>query len=133
MSNEADIQGALREMSGTIGGLKSTVENMSRMWQTQEASATQGRRDLHQKLEAVKTEVSGLRVEIATAAKDITEIKPDVQEFRNAKQQAKGAERLGRRLFAAIGLIGTMIGGALGWAVSNWVTIGPKPPLPPLH
>lgn len=129
MSLEADIQAALREMSGKIGGLTATVDDIKRQWQSQETSATQGRRDLHQKLEAVKAEVSGLRVEIATAAKDITEIKPDVQEFRNAKQQAKGAEKLGRRLFAAIATLGTLFGGALGWAVSNYITIGPKPPL----
>lgn len=120
-------------MSGTIGGLKSSVESMSHMWQSQEANATQGRRDLHQKMDATRLEVTGLRAEVGAVVKGLADINPDIDEFRNAKQQAKGMEKLGKWLFGGIGVFGTMIGGALGWAVSNYITIGPKPPLPPLH
>lgn len=133
MSENADIQAALREMSGTIGGLKSTVDTMLHTWQSQETNASAGRRDLHQKMEALRQEVTKLTADVTAAAKDITDIKPDVQDFRNAKQQAKGMEKVGKWLFGGIGVFGTMIGGALGWAVSNYITIGPKPPLPPLH
>lgn len=116
---------ALREMSRSIGGLESTVKTLVSTWQSQEASASQGRRDLHQKFDALRDQVSGMTAKLDTAIKDITEIKPSVEAFKSAKEQAKGAQTLGKWIWVFL----TMTGGGLGWVIANWITIGPKSPI----
>lgn len=116
---------ALREMSRSIGGLESTVKLMVSTWQSQEASASHGRRELHVKFDALAEKVSGLAAKVDTVIKDVTEIKPSVDAFEDAKSQAEGAQKLGKWIWAMLGLGGT----ALGWALANWITIGAKPPL----
>jgi outer membrane murein-binding lipoprotein Lpp len=113
---------ALREMSRSIGGLESTVKLMVSTWQQQEASASQGRRDLHSKFDTLAEKVSGLGSKVDTAVKDINEIKPSVQAFETAKEQARGAQKLGKWIWAVL----TLSGGAIGWMLANWITIGPK-------
>jgi uncharacterized protein YoxC len=122
---DASTEAALRDMNRSIGGLESTVKNLMTMWQQQEQAATQGRRDLHQKFDVVVKDVSGLTVKLDAAVKDISEIKPSVRAFENAKEQAKGAQTLGRWIWGLL----VFIGGCAGWAISSWISIAPKPPL----
>lgn len=122
---DATTEAALREMSRSIGGLESTVKSLVSTWQTQETSASQGRRDLHIKFDALSEKVSGMSAKVDTAIRDITDIKPSVEAFEDAKSQAVGAQKLGKWIWA--GLLGS--GGVIGWALANWITIGPK--LPP--
>lgn len=124
MSDPA-TEAALREMSRTIGGLESTVKTLVSTWQSQEATASQGRRDLHQKFEALAEKVGAMAAKVDTAIKDITEIRPSVEAFENAKAQAIGAQKLGKWIWAAL----PFAGGGIGWAIANWITIAPKPPL----
>lgn len=128
MSDPA-TEAALREMSRSIGGLESTVKTLVSTWQAQEQSASQGRRDLYVKFEALRADVHGLAGQIAGALKDIADIKPSVDAFDNAKQQAIGAQRLGKWIWAGLGGTGLLGGGGIGWALANWISIGPKPPL----
>jgi hypothetical protein len=124
MSDPA-TQAALREMSRSIGGLESTVKTLVLTWQSQEASASQGRRDLHAKFDGLAEKVSGLTSKVDTAIKDIIEIKPSVDAFESAKEQARGAQKLGKWIWGLL----TLTGGGIGWMLANWITIGPKPPL----
>jgi hypothetical protein len=123
--SDQNTEAALREMSHSIGGLQSTVTSLMTMWQQQEQAASQGRRDLHQKFDVVVKDVAGLTVKLDAAVKDITDIKPAVRAFENAKEQAKGAQTVGKMIWAAL----IAAGGLIGWALANWITIGPKPPL----
>lgn len=122
---DGNTEAALREMSHSIGGLESTVKNMMTMWQQQEQAASQGRRDLHQKFDSVGKDVAGLTAKVDRAVQDITDIKPAVKAFENAKEQAKGAQKLGKIVWAVLFGTGTLI----GWVIANWITISPKPPL----
>jgi outer membrane murein-binding lipoprotein Lpp len=122
---DATTEAALREMSRSIGGLESTVKTLVSTWQSQEASASQGRRDLHFKFDALSEKVSSLSAKVDTAIADITDIKPSVEAFETAKAQAVGAQKLGKWIWAGL----AAGGGALGWMLANWITIGPKPPL----
>lgn len=124
MSDPA-TEAALREISRSMGGLESTVKSLVSTWQSQEASASQGRRDLHQKFDALAEKVTGLAAKVDKAMADITEIKPSVEAFENAKAQAIGAQKLGKWIWAAL----PFAGGGIGWMLANWITITPKPPL----
>lgn len=117
-------EAALREMSRIIGGLESSVKTMVSTWQSQEASASQGRRDLHTKFDTLADKVSGLSSKVDAMGKDLTEIKPSVDAFKNAKEQAIGAQKLGKWIWAAL----PFAGGGIGWMIANWVSITPRPP-----
>jgi outer membrane murein-binding lipoprotein Lpp len=127
--SDPETEAALREMSRSIGGLESTVKSLVSTWQSQETNASQGRRDLHTKFDALSEKVTGLTAKVDTAIRDITLIKPSVQAFENAKEQAIGAQRLGKGIWAALLFLGGGSGAGLTWVIANWVTIGPKPPL----
>jgi hypothetical protein len=116
---------ALREMIRSIGGLESTVKSLQQTWQSQEASASQGRRDLHQKFDAMRSEVHALTAKVDGALRELAEIKPSVHAFENAKAQAQGAQTLGKWIWGGL----LFAGGGIGWALANWITITPKPPL----
>lgn len=113
------------DTSLAIGGLQADVRNLSqsiealnRVWGERETAATDGRRALHEKLDAVCRQVYELEAGVENVSKDITEIKPAVEEFRNQRQRAIGAKRLGVKLWAAL-VAGAAV---LGWFVHEIVT-----------
>ena len=122
---DPSTEAALRDINRSIGGLESTVNSMLETWRSQEANASQGRRDLHQKFDAIRIEVATLSANVTGAVADISELKPAVDAFKDARQQAVGAQKLGRWIWAAL----FASGGIVSWAIANWITIGPKPPL----
>lgn len=124
--SDADTQNALREMSKEIGGLSATMKTMLDTWRAQEASASAGRREVYQKLEAVKERVTSLDTRVGTLSKEVSDIAPSVQAFEDARQQAVGAQKLGKIIWAILFSAGGAIGGAATWALANWVNITPK-------
>lgn len=99
--------GAIHQVSADIGGLKTAIEMMTSTWQAQEKSATDGRRSLHDKFDALSKDVVRLTAEVENVSKDINTIKPAVEAFKSARDQQIGAQRLGKMLWAAfIGLAG---------------------------
>ncbi|WP_166295344.1 DUF1515 domain-containing protein [Bradyrhizobium sp. 2S1] len=129
MSDEA-TQAALREMARAIGGLESTVKTLTATWQQQEQSASNGRRDLHQKVEALRSDVStkvdGLRgdmvkmgAQVETAIKDIAAMKPVVQAVENVAVQATGVRNVTKWIWGA----GAFLSGGVVWIITNLVDI----------
>lgn len=101
--SEGDIQTALREMAGQIGALGATVKSLETTWQTQEAAASQGRRELHRKFESVSEKVSTLTGRVDQILKDILDMQPTVKAVEMAKERAIGATMLGKVLWAVGG------------------------------
>lgn len=129
MSDEA-TQAALREMARAIGGLESTVKTLTTTWQNQENSASQGRRELHQKVDALRSDMSakvdGLRGDmvtmggqVATAIKDIAEMKPVVQAVETVKVQATGVRNVSKWIW----WIAVPLSGGVGWILTNLLDI----------
>ncbi|SDC06007.1 hypothetical protein SAMN05216337_1001152 [Bradyrhizobium brasilense] len=130
-----DVQGALREMAEKIGALSSSVSSLTSTWQQQEAKASDGRRDLHNKVDALRSEVSNkvaglekqvteLGAKVATAIDDIADMKPSVEAFNDVKQQAAGARWLGKLLWGAA----VFASGGVVWIITNIVDIHFKTP-----
>lgn len=113
--SEGDVQSALREMAGQIGSLGATVKSIEATWRQQDAAATEGRRELHRKFEAMTDKVSTLSGRVEEILKDILNMKPIVREVETAKQRAIGAGMAGKALWA-IG--GAMIAGGI-WLLSH--------------
>jgi predicted nucleic acid-binding Zn-ribbon protein len=113
------IQAALRDMAKSIGGLESTVSTMTRQWRDQEDKASLGRRDLHQKIDAMRDELQKLDTRVTTAIDDIAEMKPTVQEVKDARQQAVGAGKASVWLWRFV----MFVSGGVAWVVANYFNI----------
>ncbi|MBR0831530.1 DUF1515 family protein [Bradyrhizobium manausense] len=85
----------------------------------QDEKASQGRCDLHQKIDAMRTEMQKLDALVKSAVKDIAQMKPTVDAVENAKQQAVGARILARLLWGGA----ICISGGAVWVVANHVKI----------
>ncbi|WBL75586.1 DUF1515 domain-containing protein [Bradyrhizobium xenonodulans] len=125
-----DVQAALRDMARSIGALESTVKTMTSTWQQQEQSASSGRRELHQKVDALRADVSakvdGMRNDmtlmggqLATAIKDISEMKPVVEAVEVVKQRAVGASWVSIWLYR----IAIIASGGAAWVVVKYLNI----------
>lgn len=105
--------GAIHQISAEIGGLKAAVEMMTTTWQSQEKSATEGRRALHDKFDELSKDVIRLAGEVENVSKDLALIKPAVDAFKTARDRQDGAQRMGRLVWAAfIGIAGA-VGGVI--------------------
>lgn len=119
MSGDVDTQAALRQMAEKIGDLTGTVRGLVDTWTRQEESASQGRRDLHAKVDAVNTKVTEVGATLAGVIKDVAEMKPDVTKFREMRTEARGAGKLGKAMWG----LAVFLSCGFGWILSNWLTI----------
>lgn len=120
---EETVNAALLRMAEKVGGLAAAVETLTTQWRQQDEKASQGRRDLHQKMDALRTDVQKLDVEVKTAIADIALMKPTVEAVENAKLQAQGAVTAVRwtsraGYWMAVGLT---LGAA--WVLAHWLEI----------
>src|SRR5579871_3284310 len=92
--------GDIREV---IGGLKNAVENLTRQWGIQDREATEGRRVLHEAVNALRLDVSALQ-------RDVSTMKPDVEAGNRARLQASGARNMLKVLWLAVSaIIGALV------------------------
>jgi uncharacterized protein YlxW (UPF0749 family) len=122
--SDSDTQAVLRDVCSQVAALTATVKLMTDTWRLQEAGASAGRKEVYQKLEAVKDQVTSLENEVGGLSKEVAVIAPSVKAFDNAVQQAKGAKTLGKIIWGLIGLSGM----GIGWVLANWISITPKIP-----
>lgn len=124
MTEAESIQAALRAMAKSIGGLESTVTSLTTQWRAQDEKASLGRRDLHQKIDALVNDLRALEGSVKAAISDIAFMKPIVDGVIEARQQVKGAVKAGRWVHWLI--FGSGGGAALLWVASHFVTVGWK-------
>lgn len=114
--------GQIHQISSELGGLKKAVEIMTDLWKTQEASASAGRKTLHDKFEMFKDEmglqVAGLSLRVDRLTDQVTKIEPSVSAFNNEKLRDEGARRVGRRWWYWI----LTAAGFGGWGIHEIIT-----------
>lgn len=128
MTESESTQAALLEMARSIGGLESTVKTMVATWQAQELSASQGRRDLHQKVDALRadlhlhqSDLQSMGGQIAGALRDIADMRLTVDAVRAAKLKASGALTAGRWFYWLV--FGSGGGAAALWIASHFFKV----------
>ncbi|WP_025036147.1 DUF1515 family protein [Bradyrhizobium sp. DOA9] len=122
-TGEETVNAALLRMAEKVGGLASAVETLTTQWRQQDEKASQGRRDLHQKMDALRLDVQKLDGEVKAAIADIALMKPTVEAVESAKLQAEGVVTAVR--WSSRGLYWLAFGLTLGagWVLSNWLNI----------
>ncbi|MET3991690.1 hypothetical protein ABID65_003330 [Bradyrhizobium sp. S3.9.2] len=120
MTEGESIQAALRDMAKSIGGLESTVTSLTTQWRAQDEKASLGRRDLHQKLDALVNDLRTLEGSVKAAISDIAFMKPIVDGVIEARQQVRGAVKAGRWIYWVASGGG---GAAVLWVASHFFSV----------
>lgn len=120
MSEESATHAALLAMAKSLGGLESTVAGLVSQWRSQDEKASQGRRDLHQKIDAMRGEMQELDGLLKEAIKDIAAMKPTVEAVENAKQQAVGVSKASVWLWR----LAIFLSGGAAWVLANYLKVG---------
>lgn len=126
MTNE----GQLHQISAEIGGLKKAVDMMMQQWDRQEQTATAGRRALHEKFEAFKTDVglqiAGLSLRVDRLTDKVTLIEPSVTTFKEKiesdKEEALRDEGA-KRFRVKVGAFIVACASAVGWGLHELVSL----------
>ncbi|WP_375776001.1 DUF1515 family protein [Bradyrhizobium sp. ma5] len=115
----ASVNTALLQMAAKIGGLGSTVSTLLQTWQRQKEKASDGRKDLHQKVDALRADMTTMGAKLAMATQDIADMKPIVRAVQNVRARADGVRNVSRWFYwVAVGLSGGVV-----WAVTDFVYI----------
>jgi len=122
-SAEDHVSAALLRMAEKVGGLDSAVTALTQQWRNQDEKASQGRRDLHQKIDALRADVQKLDVQVKAAISDIALMKPTVEAVEAAKLQAEGAVTAVRWTSRAGYWIGTVLTLGAAWVLANWFNV----------
>lgn len=113
--------GQLHQISAEIGGLKRSVDLMTDLWKTQDASATAGRQRLHEKFDAfrdaVGIDISALSLRVDRLTDKVTAVEPSVSAFKEEKLRQEGAQRFGAKIYAAM----VLAAGVIGWGAHELI------------
>ncbi|EJN11870.1 Protein of unknown function (DUF1515) [Bradyrhizobium sp. YR681] len=119
MVADHETNAVLLSMAEKIGRLTASLEAHTSQWRQQDEKASQGRRDTHQKIDAMRAEMQKLDGQLTTAIKDIADMKPTVQTVKNAEQQVAGATWMSKWLYRAA-ILAT---GGAAWVVLKYLNI----------
>jgi chaperonin cofactor prefoldin len=126
--NDPHMNGDLHQISAEIGGIKKAVEIMTALWREQEASASVGRRSLHDKLEALKNDVglqiSGLSLRVDRLTDKVTMIEPSVTSFKEKIESCRDdalIEEGAKRFRGRLGAVLVALAGAVGWVLNELI------------
>lgn len=114
-------RGEVHQISEKLGALNATVTVMMDLWKTQEASASAGRKALHDKFEMFRNEVGvqiaglSLRVDrltdqVVKIEPSVTTLKDDAREHEDEKLREEGAARWRKRAIAGLTAVASGVG-----------------------
>jgi len=116
--NEHDGNNGLGRM---VAGLKATVEAFQTNWQEQDRRASEGRKELYNKVESFGLSVVELGHRLNTVAAEVAEMKPAVRDWVNTKNRAEGAVSSTRVLWGLAGAFVVVV----GWVFDHFLSIIP--------
>lgn len=96
-----------------LGRLEASVSGLKEQWERQDNAATEGRRELYRRFDALRDQVIETKNRVDRAMEKITLMEPAVQLFRDGQQQLTGASRAAKVLWAAL----VACAGIVGWAI----------------
>ena len=98
------------ELKGELRAVKDVVENLNRTWGERERIAVDGRRAVHEKVDAMSKDLNRFGADMENLSREvITVIKPAVETMKTEREQREGASKLGKGMW--IGLSGIFGGG----------------------
>jgi uncharacterized protein YoxC len=112
----------VHDFSRALGSLEASVTNLTRTCAQQEQTASDGRRALHLKMDDIKEDLSKLTSRVDGMAKEMSEVSPAVEEFKQQRERAIGALNFGKWMWGAM----IAAAGLAGWTIRDWLHF-PRP------
>jgi hypothetical protein len=116
--------GVIRGLIAQTAAIGSQVEaqtvvitEMARLHRELEAGAAQGRRELHNKIDAVKDDVRKAQGDVAQVARDVATMQPIVSGLAQTRERVIGAGIAAKAMWAVGGGAVTAIAGLVAWVV----------------
>lgn len=114
----------LGSLEAQVSALTSTVANLTTRWEIQDQKASEGRRVLHEKVDACTVQVAETRGAVQTTQQDVAELRNDITDlegWRTAREreriehaaQKKLLDRINGKVWAALCGLAMLAGGLL--------------------
>jgi chromosome segregation ATPase len=113
----------MNEINRTIGRLQASIENLTKTLGEQDREATEGRRELHRKIEELKNKVVRIATELQKLSEDFTKMEPSIVRFEQRRQRSIGERGV---INVVIKLVwGALIAGigAVSYVISDFIHI----------
>lgn len=121
MTDQAIAMGLLvGELRGEMKGVIAAVENLNKTWGEREKDATEGRRLLHQKMDAVVLDSTRTEAVVENLTRTIDEIKPAIEEFKTQRNEKAGESKLKKRAWAGAVSLSGIFGGGIAELFHYW-------------
>lgn len=99
-----------RETIKSIASLESTVKHLTDTWSTQDREATEGRRQLHRKVDALVERQGSLEATVRQQTSELAEIKPAIKRFEADRQRQEGMASLFKVMWMGVVAFATGLG-----------------------
>lgn len=119
--NDKSVERALGDLEGTVRAQTGTIKNLTDEWARRDDAATEGRRSLYLRFEALSTQVTASLISIDVLKKDFEEFKqyvhkeimPTIAAYKLADARRAGMWLMSRLFWAAVLCLFTLIGYAV--------------------
>lgn len=101
---------SIHEISRLLGGLQAEVKNLTDTWRHQDREASEGRKRLHDKVDALASQQGTLANKVEQQTKELAEVKPAIKRFETERQRREGANSLLKLLWVGIVAFATGLG-----------------------
>lgn len=101
------------DFARTLGAIERELQIFTKEFQRERDGAADHRKALRETITALSEAVRAL-------TKEVADMKPLVQEYREARDQAKGAAKFGKLLWAGAIGCGAAIASIVQWIASHW-------------
>ena len=102
-----------------IGALRENLNNLARQLESYRAETTKEHRTVHDIVVATNEAIRNL-------AREVAEMKPLTEDYREKRAEARGAARLAGWLYTAAGVIGGFVVFAAS-KIAEWLSVRPHP------
>src|SRR6202021_3689080 len=96
MSDDPEYNYNHNGLGRMVAGVAAKVDAFQSNWQEQDRRAAEGRKFLYDRIEGFATNVQALAHKLESIDKDVSEMKPAVQDWVASKNRAEGAAWWGR-------------------------------------
>lgn len=111
--------GEVHELSRAIGKLEEAVERLTDSQDRETETAERRHRELTESIAAVSASNRTLAGDVEAIEHDIREMRPLVDDYRETRDQAKGAARLAKFIWAGMVALGATIAQVVDWIMSH--------------
>lgn len=100
----------VHEMSRAVGSLEATVKTLTENWQRNDDEATEGRRRMHEKIDALRSQQESLQKTVEQQTTELAEIKPAIKRFEAQRQRQEIQKSMIKALWLGVVAFATGLG-----------------------